>query len=316
MRNHAAVAGGGIFVQDANILRYSCSAKRTSVPHEFYSNETLATLDTFLPHRTVCPNWKSNSAQRYGPIFASYAQSTRALIKNLDNPNEEALVEDHRVVVRDHRSGDPLPPLFIDVVDGFGQNLSLGREDADVLATISSPDRFISGKLTVPLDEQRKQFPAISDLQQPGVYEIHINFSEPQLPALLIEVEVRSCRIGEFVQENGKLCVPCSGSQYNFRSNHSACVPCPEHGNCTANIIHPAKGYWHRNPCSQYMQQCLSREACDFAEREADLTATTQDVDSCAFNETLDAAYAEAQCKKVISIDWSHAHVYDLCSMD
>ena len=301
-------------MQDANILRYSCDSKKTSVPPELHSNKTFQKLDTFHPNRETCSDWESNDAHRYGPILASYAQSTRAFIENPESPNEEIRFKDHRVVVRNHRSGDPLPPLFVDVVDGFGQNLSLGREDAVILATISSPDRFISGELTVPLDEQPKPFPAISNLQHPGVYQIHINFSEPGLPALLIEVEVRSCRIGEFVQENGTLCVQCSGSQYNFKSNHSACVPCPEHGNCTTNVIHPDKGYWHRIPCSQYMQQCLSKEACGFAEREADLMAATQDVDSCDYNETLDTVYTEAQCKKVISIDW-RPHIYGWSDM-
>ena len=150
------------------------------------------------------------------------------------------------------------------------------------------------------VDEGRKAFPSITGFQRPGRYEIRIDFSEPDLESLTLEIDVRECNLGEFVQEKGTLCVLCSGYQYNFDPSAPACQPCPENGNCTTHVIQPIQGHWHRTPCSRHVQQCVSREACDFVGREDDLKAVASDMETCELSETSDRNYSQAQCKEVM----------------
>ena len=297
--NRAKTSGGAIFTQDPSVLRYSCSPEDTETPPELYQADALEELEMLESTKDMCPDWTTNEAELYGPVIASYARSVRGFAIGNGQDDSERPIENNELVSGNHRSGDSLPMLLVEIVDGYGQSPAIGEGDAFVQATMYSPNGLFSGEFNTQVNEKRKSFPPISGFQRPGRYEIRMNFSEPGLEPLSVEVEVRECQLGESVQGDGALCVRCSGSQYNFDPDASMCLPCPDNGNCTTDVIHPNRGYWHRTPCSRHVQQCVSREACDFSGREDALNDLTREMETCEIEETLDRDYSEAQCKKV-----------------
>ena len=298
-RNRAKTSGGAIFLKDPTVLRYSCSAKDTEDPPEIDATYVLGELEVLESAQDICPEWTTNQADLYGPNIASSARSAKGFTVDSDAANSERRVKNNELVSGNHRSGDSLPVLLVEVLDGYGQSPALGEGDAFVQATMHSPDGLFSGRINMLVDEKRKGFPPITGFQHPGRYEIQLGFGESELESLTFEIEVRSCKLGEFSQENGTLCVPCSGSQYNFDPEATMCQPCPEDGNCTTDVIHPGAGYWHRRPCSRHVQRCVSREACDFGGREHGLEDATSEMETCELDETLDRDYSQAQCKEV-----------------
>ena len=300
--NRAKISGGAFFTKDPSVILYSCSSKNTETHPKQHQTDALKELEQLKSTKDVCPEWVANRANQYGPVIASYARSISGYAVGEGQMTSEKPIKNNELVSVSHRSGDSLPVLLIEVLDGYGQSPALGEEDAFVQATLYSPNDLFSGEFNTLVNEKRKSFPPISGFQRPGRYEIRMNFSEPGLEPLSVEVEVRECRLGEFVQADGALCVLCSGSQYNFDPDASMCQTCPENGNCTTDVIHPNRGYWHRTPCSRHVQQCVSREACDFSGREDDLNELTNDMDTCKIEETFDRDYSEAQCKKVNSL--------------
>ena len=306
--NTAETSGGAVFVQHPDILRYACSSRQTEIPPIPYTADVLQELDVLTSVHGICPKWTGNRAGKYGPTIASYAAKVLEFAERDITTGNSAPIKGNRLVATNHRSGDPLPIVQMEVLDGFGQGPPLGQQDDFIQATIRSPNGFFSGSINMPLDEKRKGFPPISSLQRPGPYEIYIDFSEPGLERFVIEVEVRLCKLGEVIQEDGKLCASCSGSLYNFDLNASECTACPENGNCAGNAIQPVRGYWHRSPCSANIKQCISTEACDFVDREKTMAMATETLESCELDERLAEDYARAQCKKVCSLsgrEWS-----------
>ena len=299
VNNEAQTSGGGIFLEDPDVLRYSCFLRDTETPPLPLNRAIFGSLAALRSLQDTCPTWRDNKAGDFGPIVASYARSIRVIGPNNDTRQNQTDEGSHRFFLEDHRSGDPLPRMFAIVLDGFGQSLPYGRGDKYVEATIESPDAFFIGTVKTTLDQYQKELPTIYSLQQRGRYTVIIDFSEPVLPSIVIEVVIRDCKIGEFVQEDGKLCVPCSSTQYNFDRDASMCMPCPMNANCTSSAIAPNKGYWHRTPCSQHLQECVARDACEFPQRDADLSAALRGIKSCQLNEALDRDYSQAQCRKV-----------------
>ena len=295
MNKAKASGGAAVFTNEPDGLQYSCSPK----PAEVHTTDTDAKLDTLESIQDLCPEWNTDLSDVQGPVITSYARSAKAFIVEDGRANSERPVRNNDLIAENHRSGDALPTILVEVLDGFGQSPALGGDNTFVRATMYSPDDLFSGEVNMRVNENRKAFPPITGFQHPGRYEIRIDFREPNLESLAFSVDVRECKLGEFAQENGTLCVLCSGSQYNFDPNASTCQPCPDNGNCTTRVIHPIRGYWHRTPCSQHVQQCVSRDACDFVGREDDLRTVTNGMETCALSETADRDYSQTQCKEV-----------------
>ena len=204
--------------------------------------------------------------------------------------------------IDDHRSGEILPAVVLQVVDGFGQGPALGTSNASVEAIVSSEDRFFVGNTSVFLDNGEAEISGIVGFQRPGVYRVNIDFSEDVLPRLTIVVSVRDCAFGESRQANGTFCSPCSESQFNFDAD-LACQACPDNGDCSAGTaIQPKAGYWHGDPCAQQIQQCPVEEACAFTDRAANLSALTEELHSCEHNKTFLERYQAAQCREARSL--------------
>ena len=301
--NRANASGGAIFVEDPDILRYSCPAREVgTLP--FRSDSDISHILTPLTSvGDTCHGWSQNKAGDYGPTVGSYGRTVRVFTPGNDSRANEKGEHTNRLLFDERKSGDPLPLVNVQILDGFGQGPPIGSGDEYIVATIRSPNASFFGEVKKTLSETQNELPVIYSLQRPGQYTVTVDFSEPWLSQIVIEIEFRSCWIGESVQANGTLCIPCGDTQYNFDSNASTCMPCPVNGNCTSNAIFPNRGYWHRTPCSRDIQECISKEACDVPERDMELFTIQQDMRSCHFNKTLDKTYAEALCKKVLILN-------------
>ena len=247
-----------------------------------------------------CPQWNGNDADAFGHLVASFARSVRSYVKRETGGVFEKW--NGRVLrVRRHKSGDALPSIRLQVVDGFGQGPATGTGNASVEAVMWSTEQFFAGNISVFLDNGEAEISGVTVFQRPGMYRVNIDFSEAVLPRLTIVVSVRDCEFGESRQANGTFCSPCSESQFNFDADQ-ACRACPENGNCSAGTaIQPKAGYWHGDPCSQRIQQCPVEEACAFADRAEELSALTKGLDSCEHNETFLEKYHVAQCREARS---------------
>ena len=300
--NEAVSAGGAIFVSDIDSIRLSCSAyKRWPSRSEFYDREELKTLDGMRSMEDICPAWKGNQAGLYADDVGSSGARVRMTAIPDDLYNGVEKVSGNRFIVEGHSSGEPLPIIQLEVVDGLGQGPAVGSNNPVIEAVMTSPEGFFSGSVNVKMNEGVGNFSGVVGFGSKGVYQCTIDFSEEFIESLVVEVHVRGCRLGEVAAASGMVCEPCTSDTYNLMpGNGTGCHPCPENGDCTTHVILPAKGYWHKTPCSENIQECLSSEACDFEEREDKLTPATKNTSSCEFDEEYVQNYTEAQCREVI----------------
>ena len=298
VRNSAS-AGGALFVSDPKTLRYQCTEPVQKKDLEFRSMDDFGQME-LLNSTSDCPQWNGNDADAFGHLVASFARSVRSFVKRETGSVFEKW-NDTVLPIDDHRSGDALPSIRLQVVDGFGQGPATGTGNASVEAVMWSSEQFFAGNISVFLDNGEAEISGVTGFQRPGVYRVNIDFSEDVLPRLTIVVTVRDCKFGEARDPKGTFCSQCSESQFNFNPRQE-CQACPENGNCwTKTAIQPNAGYWHSNPCSQRIQQCPVEEACAFADRTEELSALTKGLDSCEHNETFLEKYQSAQCREARS---------------
>ena len=296
--NEAEAAGGGIVVDRAAIIRVRCPAQTSSEESEFYSEKQLESLLGVEFTEDICPAMSGNTAGRYGPEIASYLSSVQKSILYGDEEDVVSVNED-AYIIRNHKSGSPLPTIALKAVDDFGQDPAVGMDSREVFAVMSSPDGLFDGSLGAPLNLDVVHL-TTTGFATPGTYRVIVEFDHEQINTLEITVEVKSCAMGEVPSGNGTFCEPCTASTFSFHPDDDlACHPCPENGNCETRVILPKRGYWHKTPCSTHIQRCLASDGCDSEDRQQDLEEMTEDVDSCEFDEGFLANYTEAQCREV-----------------
>ena len=301
--NEAVSAGGAVFASDIDSIRMSCSAyERWPSRSEFYDIEELMTLDAIRSVEDICQSWKGNQAGVYADDVGSSGAGVRTTVvpDGLHEAVEE--VSGNRYVVEGYSSGEPLPVIQLEVVDGLGQGPAISASGQVIEAVMTFPVGFFSGSVNIKMNDGVGNVSGVVGFGRKGVYECMIDFSEELIESLAVEVHVRECRLGEVAAADGTFCEPCTSDTYNLMpGNGTGCRPCPENGDCTTHVILPAKGYWHKTPCSEHIQECLSSEACSSEKREDKLTAATRNISSCEFDEEFKQNYTEAQCREVIS---------------
>ena len=264
------------------------------------TRKEFESLDILNSFDRICAKWEGNEADVYGNTLASYARRVKKVIRYEDRDFEEE-VEGNRYFVRNHVSGTQIPSLYVEAVDALGQGPASGAGNDTVLATMVSPEKLFSGSIGVRLDEGVGNFSGVAGYREAGFYNVRVNFSEESIPSFTIVVEIRGCLIGEVVAANGTICQPCNGNNYNFFPDRAdpGCQSCPENADCDTAVILPDAGYWHRTPCSNHIQECLTKEACDEKNRTNDLREHAAIVEKCQFSEPFILSYAEAQCREV-----------------
>ena len=294
--NSAQVAGGAIFTSRAQNIRVDCPSNSEGMADMSAENRgrSKGRLDAI---DDLCETWRSNSAGLYGHDVATFVSRVVTSVKvNEINVTVSNVTDPGRI--GPYRSGSPLC-IALKAVDDFDQAPAVGTDNHPVVSKISSPDHLFAGSNSILMEPYILEFTATGHAR-PGTYHIAFEFSEDSLERFEVEVEVQQCMIGEEPSEDRTSCEPCSAATYSFvLEEDSECLPCPENGNCTTQVILPRKGYWHKTPCSTHLQECLSSEACSFKEREIQLAAATENVSSCEFSDADIRSYTEVQCREV-----------------
>ena len=298
MDNRARSAGGAIFIDTVAGLRLNCSDRSKEEELQFFSKEQWMSMRRLVSIYDICPSWKNNTAERYGRDVATSAFGMRKEIAD-EQTGLPRSVNGNNYTIHNHRSGKPIPVISLTLVDELGQGPVVGENNETIKAVMSSPDGFFTGSVSRPLGIESANFNA-TGFVKPGVYKVKIEFEGTDLESFEITVEVKPCEMGEVPSGNGTFCESCNAVSFNFSPEEDLeCHPCPENGDCSSQVILPNKGYWHRTPCSERVQRCLTTEACDSDNREDELAELTQDVESCDFNEQYLQNYTEAQCREV-----------------
>ena len=299
LENTAEVAGGAVFTDRTAVIRMHCSVQLTTQRgFAFYSEKQWQSIQAIDSLEDICPTWHNNTAGKYGPDVATYTFDIEKKI--LDEKAKDAIAANavgH--TIRGQRSGKPIPAVVLTPVDELGQSPAVGADRRDTVAVISSPDGFFAGSMRVPLDTAAVSI-SPSGFVQPGNYTVSIQFEGGNAEGFNITVEVTGCSMGEVPSGNGTFCEPCTSSTYSFHPDEDAdCHPCPENGKCETAVILPNSGYWHKTPCSQRIQRCLTPDACESDRRDQVLKEMTADVASCDFEESYIQNYTDVQCREV-----------------
>ena len=298
MDNRARSAGGAVFIDTVAGLRLNCSGESKEPELQFYSRKQWKSMKRLESTDDICPSWKNNTAERYGPNVASSVSNVQKEIAD-EETGVLSLVNGSNYTVHKQISGEPIPLIVLTPVDDLVQGPAVGENNEHIEAVMSSPDGFFVGSVRKPLGVEGANFSA-TGFVQPGNYNVLIDFEGADLESFEITVEVKTCDIGEVPSGNGTFCESCNVASYNFSPEKDPeCHPCPENGDCSSQVILPNRGYWHRTPCSEHIQRCFTAEACDSGNREDALSELTQDVLTCQFDEEYLQNYTEAQCREV-----------------
>ena len=276
-----------------------CSVQSTTHHRfEFCSNKQWQSIQVIGSLEDICPTWLNNTAGKYGPDVATYTCDIEKKI--LDERAKDAVaVNEGKYAIRGHRSGKPIPAILLTPVDELGQYPAVGTDRKDTMAIVSSPDEFFVGNMRVTLDTAAVSV-SPSGFARPGNYTVSIQFEGGNAEGFNITVEVKGCSMGEVPSGNGTFCEPCTSSTYSFNPDEDVhCHPCPENGKCETAVILPNSGYWHKTPCSQRIQRCLTPDACESDRRDQALREMAADVESCDFEEPFIQNYTDVQCREV-----------------
>ena len=294
--NEAAVAGGAIFTSQSRLIQFSCFATfEEDVGFSLNQNTGWRNLTQLEKLGDICPTWKDNIAEVYGPSVSTCA--AKAIVEEKDKIVRVTGEKTPSVIIKGYVSGEELPPVEVQLVDGLDQGPSKYSHGAK--ANMSFPETFLIGSIIKPIQKGKASFSGIRGFVPPGNHSLSIAFIGAAVETIRIIVSVENCSIGQVVSSGG-LCANCSTTSYNFLLNNDTCKPCPDNADCESRVILPEDGYWHKTPCSEKIQKCLTTYACEFEERSENLKKLTKDVKSCDLDQAFIEDYTQVQCTKVL----------------
>ena len=297
--NKAEVAGGAIFAGCVEAIRFDCPKASPDTGLEFYQGEDWKALKQLESEADICPSWKGNHGNLYGPDVGTYATYANMTI---EKAMRSVCVGGEDCVIDGYRTGEDLPEARVILLDGLGQGSPISHRGVRVRvnANLSSPDgEFMVGSIVLPMEEGSCTFQSVRGFVPPGKYELTVGFGEEAIKDIGIIVEVRDCSTGEIVAPATGVCQECSNTTYNFDLSAGACEPCPENGNCESRVITPGDGYWQKTPCSKHIHRCLPTSSCKRENRSKSLTDLVGDAANCTFDRSVIENYTQAQCAKV-----------------
>ena len=293
--NQAAVAGGAIFAGSLSSMLFSCFAtSEEDVGFSLRQNTGWRNLSQLEMLDDICPAWKDNVAQVYGPSVGTCA--AKAIVEEIKD-KVVAIPGKTSVMIKGYVSGEELPPVEVQLFDDLDQGPPEGVQRVE--AKMSFPETFLIGSIIKPIQKGKASFSGIRGFVPPGNHSLSIAFIGAVVEDIEIIVSVENCSIGQVVSSGG-LCANCSTTSYNLLLNDDTCKPCPENADCESLVILPEDGYWHRTPCSSKIQRCLTTYACEFEERSENLKKLTKDVKSCVLDQAFIEDYTRTQCTKVL----------------
>ena len=296
--NKAEVAGGGIFAGYLAAIRFNCSKVSLDTNSEFNEEAKWEALKRLESEADICPSWKGNHANLYGPEVGTYAYSATMTIE--EAKTSVCLSGGGDCVIDGYRAGSDLPKAKVQLLDGLRQGPA--RNYRTVNAMMSSVDgEFMVGSVVLPMEEGSCTFQSIRGFVAPGKYQLTVELDIEMIENIWIAVFVRECSIGETAALATGVCQECTITTYNFDTSAKECQQCPENGNCESKVITPNDGYWQKTPCSDRLHRCLPTSACKFEGRSEGLKNLTDDIRSCEMDDERRTEYTQAQCAKVLA---------------
>lgn len=302
IQNKALAAGGGIFASYPKAFRYSCEPITTNGTLEAFTDDVLALMFSITSNKPPCDTWVANEAVNYGDVVGSYARIVRVSEANENGKITREIQENHTFAR--HKSGETIPTIVMRLYDEFREGPAFGTGNGTVEAMMHCSNSLFVGNVIVPFDQGEAIFTGIRGEGVPDEYNVTIDFNVTTLNSVHFTVQVRPCQIGEQMTNNRRLCANCTSSAYNFdpNSQNAECKSCPDHGDCTSQVIHPDKSYFHWWPCSVNIQPCLLQEGCAFEKRKEKLQRVTMSLESCKVDAMAIKEYMEAQCDEVVLV--------------
>ena len=294
--NKAEVAGGAIFAGYLEGIRFDCSNASSGTGLEFYEEKEWKALSRLESKKDICPSWRGNYGNVYGPEIGTYAYNATMTIEEAKRSICESGGEN--CVIKSYQSGKDLPKAEVKLLDAFGKGPA--RNYRTINANMSSAGgEFMVGSVVLPMEEGTCTFLSIRGFVPPGEYNLTVEFGEEAIKDIGITVIVRNCSIGETVAPATEVCQECSNTTYNFDLSARACRPCPKNGNCETRVITPEDGYWQKTPCSDRLQRCLPTSACIFGRRSEGLKYLIHSFTNCDLSQESREEYKRAQCVEV-----------------
>eukprot|EP00899_Mesostigma_viride_P008438 jgi/Mesvir1/17596/Mv08828-RA.1 len=250
--NNSALAGGGGVLWARVRLNVTCRDGTVASAH------------------TGCDSWSGNTA-RYGHNAATSAASLS--IHPATAPPADAVF----------RSGQVLPPISVDVLDGYSQRVVSG---AGALVSVDGAPPGLTGKLLQASVNGRAEFGDLVLSALPGTYTV--SFASAGVRGTNVRLRVRACIPGE-VRRASNACERCDPPLFSWRPQNRQCELCPPEAICLGgDDVLPLPGYWRSSNVSYEFHACLNENACAYPGREeylADVAAN----DSATWR-------ADAQC--------------------
>jgi len=229
----------------------------------------------FLEEEKIILKENTNSASMNGKDYATFP--TKAILYDKDNSEGST-----NLTFQGFQSGGVFH-FEIKFIDHFGHNVSYVKNFSAELYVVGegSEDQAspVFGQTTTAMNNNGSILFTGARLSAKDVitYKVALRYLHQGQELKMnhtnfIEVEVRSCKIGEAAErdENDVLeCRPCSNGQFSWDSSQGHCQRCDgiEGVECVGNAALPKCHYWHYSSFSTRTWKCIFREACAYENR-------------------------------------------------
>ena len=292
--NNATSAGGAIFAEYLEAIRFRCSTMQTASNLEFLDEEDWIGLETLTSQEQFCDTWENNEAAAYGRVVGSCPRRVNITID--DSQYDVDMRSEHEYIIKRYRAREELPEMTLQFIDGLNQVTSVGYFPNTSTKTSPSVE-FTMINASPQVHEDRISFPNMIGFGPPGTYKLMIVFDSKAIQDLTVSINVRECIIGEVTTNpDTEMCSNCSYTEYSFNPKEDRCRPCPVNGICETRVIVPDEGYWQSNPCSTHIKKCLAAHACTSENRSDALHNKTDAVVSCDMSHNDVLEYRRMQC--------------------
>lgn len=263
--NFAEKGGGGVFVDDAAALDIDC---------DLPLRDPKGGASWNLSNIVLCLRLTENAVgdDGYGPDIASAATSFVMVLvfRNGSIEHRESVDPGAALDIPNWRSGDSLPEMSISLVDHFHQGPAIPtqRETTNAVVNdqlqvmVESPDGLVSNRLVANISDGNVDLTVGVPLRLPGDYTLLIWIGDNKKDEVTLHVTCRDCVIGEVSTLDGRLCLKCEATHYNFKPTGGRCLVCPEDAHCDQWGIKPKRDHWIPSPCFPEVKECLSEDAC------------------------------------------------------
>lgn len=195
------------------------------------------------------------------------------------------------------RSGVPMKPIIVTMIDVFGQEAP--QQGTLIVKTEKNEVQLAGAPATGMLINGRSHIQGLIMTAKPGKYNLTIIIQSLESSSVIlkknVDVEVQHCTVGEASKVNGTFCEECRPNFYNFNLTGLDCIKCPNEGIfCPGPTVTPKDGWWHSSSHSPIVRSCFVERACQYDNRTEILG-----------NASL--AYGEKELK------WDDSN-YDLCA--